>query len=136
MRAAFSLLELMIVIVILGVLAGLVLPNLLGSSEKAKAQLVCVQMKGIADSLQQFKIDNGVYPSTEEGLQALLSNPDKEAYPNYDEHGYFNGKSLPTDSWKNPFIYINEEGEFDLISLGADRKEGGEKDFRYSECKF
>jgi general secretion pathway protein G len=138
-RAAFSLMELMIVIIILGLLASLVLPNLVGKGEEAKRKLVCVQMKGIAETLKMFKLDNGVYPTTEEGLQALITNPSEEDYPSYAANAYFEGKKLPRDSWKNEFIYINKGSEFDLISLGADRKEGGEgdaADIRYSECTF
>ena len=138
-RGAFTLMELMIVIIILGLLASLVLPNLMGRGEEAKRKLVCVQMKGIAETLKMFKLDNGVFPTTEEGLQALIVNPSEEEYPSYSPNGYFEGKNLPKDSWKNEFIYINNGSDFDLISLGSDRKEGGEGDagdIRFSECKF
>lgn len=132
--------ELMIVIIILGLLASLVLPNLMGKGEEAKRKLVCVQMKGVAETLKMFKLDNGVYPSTEEGLQALITNPSEEDYPSYAPNAYLEGKKLPKDSWKKEFIYINKGGnEFDLVSLGADRKEGGEddaSDIRFSECEF
>ena len=138
-RNAFSLMELMIVIIILGLLASLVLPNLMGKGEEAKRKLVCVQMKGVGETLKMFKLDNGVYPSTEEGLQSLLTNPSEEDYPSYAPSAYLEGKNIPKDSWKKEFIYINNDGEYDLISLGADRKEGGKdgaKDIRFSECKF
>ncbi len=138
-RGAFSLMELMIVIIILGLLASLVLPNLMGKGEEAKRKLVCVQMKGVGETLKMFKLDNSVYPTTEEGLQALLTNPSEEEYPSYAPSAYLEGKNLPKDSWKTPFIYINKGNEFDLISLGSDRKEGGEddaSDIRFSECKF
>ena len=138
-RSAFSLMELMIVIIILGLLASLVLPNLMGTAEKAKRDLVCIQMKGVGEVLDRFKLDNGVYPSTEEGLQALLENPSEETYPDYDHNGYIAKKNMPKDSWKNEFVYINKGSDYDLISLGADRKEGGEddaSDIRFSECKF
>jgi len=131
--------ELMIVIIILGLLASLVLPNLMGKGEEAKRKLVCVQMKGVAETLKMFKLDNGVYPTTEEGLQALITNPSEEDYPSYAPSAYLDGKKIPKDSWKKEFIYINKGNEFDLISLGADRKEGGEddaKDIRFSECTF
>ena len=138
-RNAFSLMELMIVIIILGLLASLVLPNLMGKGEEAKRKLVCVQMKGVGETLKMFKLDNGVYPSTEEGLEALLKNPSEEDYPSYAPSAYLEGKNIPKDSWKKEFIYINNDGDYDLISLGADRKEGGKdgaKDIRFSECKF
>lgn len=135
----FSLIELMIVIIILGLLASMVMPNIMGKGEEAKRKLVCVQMKNIAETMKMFKLDNGVYPTTEEGLDALLANPDPERYPNYARSGYFEGSNLPKDSWNNAFIYVSEGGGFDLVSLGADRKEGGSddaEDIRFSECKF
>jgi general secretion pathway protein G len=139
MRKAFSLIELMIVIVILGLLAAMVMPSLTGKGEEAKQKLVCVQMKSIYNgALDMFKIDNGTYPTTEEGLQALTHNPDPQKYPNYSTNGYFKDNKLPKDSWGNDFIYINDGGNIEIISLGADRKEGGTNeaaDIKLSECK-
>jgi general secretion pathway protein G len=138
-RKGFSLIELMIVIVILGLLAAMVMPSLTGKGEEAKRKLVCVQMKSIYNgALDMFKIDNSLYPSTEEGLKALTVNPDKEKYPNYSSSGYFKDDKIPKDSWGNDFAYINDDGNIELISLGADRKEGGKDDkadIRMSECK-
>jgi general secretion pathway protein G len=137
MKKAFSLMELMIVIIILGLLASLVLPNLIGKSEEAKQKLVCVQMQSIAQALKMFKLDNGNYPDTEEGLKALVKNPDPEKYPNYSPKGYFSNGQLPKDPWGHPFIYVKTEDGFNLISLGADGKEGGKnenKDISYEDC--
>ena len=129
----------MIVIVILGLLAAMVMPSLTGKGEEAKRSLVCVQMKSIYNgSLDMFKISNSVYPSTEEGLEALASNPYEDKYPNYSTSGYFKDNKLPKDSWGSKFIYINDDGIVDIISLGADRKEGGKDeslDIKMSECK-
>jgi general secretion pathway protein G len=126
-RKAFSLIELMIVIVILGLLAAMVMPSLTGKGEEAKKNLVCVQMKSIYNgALDMYKIDNSVYPSTEEGLETLA------------QKGYFKDKKLPKDSWGNKFIYINNGDSVELISLGADKKEGGTgsaADIKMSECK-
>jgi general secretion pathway protein G len=139
MRYGFTLIELMIVIVILGLLAAMVMPSLTGKGEEAKRNLVCVQMKSIYDgALDMFKINNSVYPSTSEGLEALVKNPDPEKYPNYSTSGYFKDNKLPKDSWGNNFVYINDDGKVELISLGADRKEGGKgeaADIKMSECK-
>jgi len=138
MKKAFSLLELMIVIVILGLLSALVLPNLLGKAESAKRKMTCIQMKQLEEALKSFKFDNGVYPSTEEGLQALISNPDPEKYTNYAPSGYLESKSLPRDPWKHPYVYINEDNNIELISLGADGREGGEgdaKDITLQSCE-
>jgi len=138
-RNGFSLIELMIVIVILGLLAAMVMPSLIGKGEEAKKNLVCVQMKGIYNgALDMFKLDNSIYPTTKEGLKALVKNPDIEKYTNYSSSGYLKDGKIPKDSWGNDFIYINNAGKVELISLGADKKEGGSdgaKDIKMSECK-
>lgn len=127
-KNGFSLIELMIVIVILGLLAAMVMPSLTGKGEEAKRDLVCVQMKSVYDgALDMYKIKNSVYPSTEEGLK-LLTKTDS----------YFKDAKMPKDSWGKEFIYLNNDGDIELISLGADKKEGGKdegKDIRLSECK-
>ena len=135
LRSAFTLIELLIVIAILGLLAGIVVPNMMDSFDGAKRDSVCLKMTEVKKSLDMFKLDNGVYPDTEEGFEALLRNPDEEKYPNYRAKPYL--KKLPKDSWKNPFIYINKGDGVEIISLGADRKQGGEgngKDIKFSEC--
>jgi len=138
-RNGFTLIELMIVIVILGLLAAMVMPSLTGKGEEAKRNLVCVQMKSIYNgSLDMFKINNSVYPSTEEGLEALSKNPDPELYTNYSPSGYFKDGKIPKDSWGSDFIYVNDGGNIEIISLGADKREGGENeaaDIKMSECK-
>jgi len=138
-RKGFSLIELIIVIVILGTLAAMVMPSLTGKGEEAKRNLVCVQMKSIYNgALDMFKVDNSTYPTTEEGLTALVVNPDVEKYPNYSSSGYFKDNKMPKDSWQKEFIYINDDDRIELISLGADRAEGGEdgkSDIKMSECK-
>ena len=135
-RKGFSLIEIMIVIIILGLLAGLVLPKLLGQADKAKKKIVCIQMHSLKDSLNNFKLDNGMYPTTEEGLNALISNPNPEKYKGYSNGGYIDGKT-PVDPWKNPYIYVlGEDGNPDFISLGADGQEGGSgeaADIRFSK---
>ncbi len=135
LKNGFTLIELLIVIAILAILAGLVIPNIMGSAEKAKKDLVCVQMKSVASALNNFKMDNGMYPDTEEGLEALKSNPDEGKYSNYTSGGYM--KETPKDSWQTPLSYISTGEGFDLISLGADKKEGGEAekaDIYFSKC--
>jgi general secretion pathway protein G len=115
------------------------MPSLTSKGEEAKRNLVCVQMKSIYNgALDMFKINNSVYPSTEEGLEALIKNPDEEKYPNYSPSGYFKDGKLPKDSWGTPFVYINDDGHIELISLGADKKEGGtgdKADIKMSQCK-
>ena len=139
MRQGFSLIELMIVIVILGLLAAMVMPSLTGKGEEAKRNLVCVQMKSVYNgALDMFKVNNSMYPTTSEGLEALVKNPDEDKYSNYSTSGYFKDNKLPKDSWGKEFIYINNDGHVELISLGADKKEGGKDealDIKMSECK-
>jgi general secretion pathway protein G len=135
LRAGFSLIELLIVIVILGGLVAVVAPGLMDAADEAKRDTVCLKMNDLGKRLDMFKLDNGTYPETEEGFEALLSNPDADKYPNYRATPYL--KKLPKDSWKTPFIYISKGSEFELISFAADRKEGGEdsnRDILFSEC--
>ena len=134
-KNAFSLLELLVVILILGILAAAVVPRVVGAGDKAKRDLVCVNMKGASNALDMFKLDNGIYPETEEGFQALISNPDADKYPNYGSAAYL--KDFPKDSWQAKMIYIKTGNNFDIISYGADRREGGTEesaDIKFSGC--
>jgi general secretion pathway protein G len=138
MRKGFTLIEIMIVVIILGLLASLVVPNLIGQGEKAKQKLVCVQMKSLKNALDSFKVQYGKYPSTEEGLKALIHNPNPEKYTDYPKEGFLSNDKLPKDPWGNNYIYINNDGKIDIISLGADGKEGGSgenKDIKLSQCQ-
>lgn len=135
LREGFSLIELLIVIVILGGLVAVVAPGLMDSADQAKRDTVCLKMNDLKKRLDMFKLDNGNFPETEEGFQALVSNPDEEKYPGYRAKPYL--KKLPKDVWKTPFIYVNKGSEVEIISYAADRKEGGEennKDILFSEC--
>ncbi|MBD3790403.1 MAG: type II secretion system major pseudopilin GspG [Campylobacterales bacterium] len=135
LRNGFTLIELLIVIVILGGLAAVVAPGLMDAADKAKRDTVCLKMNDLKKRFEMFKLDNGVYPDTEEGFEALLGNPDAEKYPNYRPQPYL--REMPKDAWKTPFIYIKKGDDIELISFGADRKEGGEdnnKDILLSEC--
>jgi general secretion pathway protein G len=135
LRAGFSLIELLIVIVILGGLVAVVAPNLMDSADKAQRDTVCLKMSELKKSLDMFKLDNGNYPDTEEGFEALTGNPDADKYPNYRAKPYL--PKIPKDSWKTPFVYVKTGDGFELISFAADRKEGGEdnnRDILFSEC--
>lgn len=125
--AGFTLIELMVVIVILGVLAGLVLPRIVDQPDKARAVKAKMQIESLSMGLKQYKLDNGFYPSTEQGLRALKEKPSIGRVPqNYPAKGYLD--AVPKDPWGHDYVYISpgEHGDFDLISLGADREEGGE----------
>jgi len=129
---AFSLLELLVVILILGILAAAVVPKVVGAGDKAKVDLVCVNMKGAANALKMFKLDNGMYPETEEGFEALQKNPDSDKYSNYASSAYL--EHFPKDSWGAKMVYIKTGNAFDIISYGADKREGGTDE--YSDIKY
>jgi len=138
MNKAFTLIEIMIVVIILALIASLVVPNIIGQGERAKEKLVCVQMKSLKNALDSFKIEEGRYPTTMEGLKALIKNPDPQKYKNYPQGGFLGSDKLPKDPWGNNYIYVNNNGKIDIISLGADGKEGGtgeNKDIRLSQCQ-
>ncbi len=134
-KRAFSLIELLVVILILGLLVGLVAPKVIGQGTQAQIKLTCTQMGSIKEALKMFKLDNGKYPDTDEGLEALLSNPDAEKYPNYSGSPYL--EKMPKDPWGKPFIYIKTGKDFKIISYGADRAEGGtaeDADIEFPKC--
>lgn len=136
-KKAFSIVELMVVVIILGLLASVVVPNLIGKSDDAKKQLVKVQMGQLKESLKLFRLDMGRYPTTQEGMAILIKKPkDSDEYENYSTNGYLGSDSIPKDPWNYPYIYISTGDSIELISLGADGKEGGSdinKDIKLSE---
>ena len=134
-RKAFSLIELLVVILILGLLVGMVVPKVLGQGTQAQIKLTCTQMGSIKEALKMFKLDNGKYPDTDEGIEALVSNPDADKYPNYSNSPYL--ERVPKDPWKKPFIYIKTDKDFKIISYGPDRAEGGsgeDADIEFPKC--
>ncbi|NAR49353.1 type II secretion system major pseudopilin GspG [Acinetobacter haemolyticus] len=126
-RSGFTLIEVMVVIVILGVLAALIVPNVMGRGEKAKVDTTQITLKGVAGALDQYKLDNGRYPSMQDGgLDALVNQP--ASAKNWLPGGYVKG-GYPKDSWENDLQYVipgRDGRSFDLYSFGADGKEGGE----------
>ncbi|MCK4441949.1 MAG: type II secretion system major pseudopilin GspG, partial [Sulfurovaceae bacterium] len=122
-KKAFSLIELLVVILILGLLVGLVAPKVIGQGTQAQIKLTCTQMGSIKEALKMFKLDNGKYPDTDEGIEALIANPDADKYPNYSGSPYL--PKMPKDPWGKPFTYIKTDKDFKIISLGPDRAEGG-----------
>jgi general secretion pathway protein G len=125
----FTLIEIMVVIVILALLAALVAPKLIGRSDDAKIADAKVQIRNIETGLKLYKLDSGVYPTTEQGLQALIEKPTTGQIPNnWRTGGYLESKSIPKDPWKNDYFYLSpgEHGDYDLCSYGADGVKGGE----------
>lgn len=124
----FTLIELIIVVAIIGLLAAIVAPRLMGRSDDAKIAAAKQQIANFETALKLFKIDNGFYPTTEQGLDALINKPGtgREA-KKYREGGYLEKRELPADPWGNPYFYVSPglHGDYDIISFGADGTEGG-----------
>ncbi len=124
----FTLIELMVVIVIIGLLAALVAPRLMRRADEARVTEAKIQIKNFETALRLFKSDNGFLPSTEQGLEALITLPLEGRIPeNFREGGYLEKKTLPSDPWGHAYIYLSpgEESEYDIISYGADGQPGG-----------
>jgi general secretion pathway protein G len=125
----FTLIEIMVVIVILGILAGLIVPRIMGRPEEAKRVKAAIQIESIETALKLYKLDNGMYPTTEQGLVALVAPPDTDPMPkNFRSGGYLEKGRVPKDPWGNEYVYLSPgvSGDYDIISYGADGVQGGE----------
>ncbi len=125
----FSFIELMVVVVILGILAGMIVPRYMGRTDDAKVVKAKVDIAALETSLKMYRLDNGTYPSTDQGLMALIEKPTTEpAAPNWSTNGYLDKKSLPKDPWGREYLYLSPgiHEEFDIICYGADGTPGGE----------
>ena len=127
-RKGFTLIELMVVIVILGLLAALVAHKFLKRGEEAKVTTTEVQMKNIEQALKLYKLHNSFYPTTEQGLKALVEKPEEDPVPKNWKGPYI--EKIPKDAWGNDFIYISDGKQFNLISPGPDGEEGTEDDLK------
>jgi general secretion pathway protein G len=128
-RGGFTLIEIMVVIVILAMLAALVGPKLMGRTDDAKIKTTGIQLKGLESALKLYKLDNGAYPSTEQGLGALVAKPTVGVIPkSYKDGGYLDSKTVPKDAWGNDYLYVSpgEHGDYDLFSYGSDGAKGGD----------
>lgn len=127
-QRGFTLIEIMVVMVILGLLVAVVAPNIMGRSDQAKVTIAKTQMSNIANALDLYRLDNSHYPSTQQGLEALVNRPSGSPEPkNWNPNGYL--KSVPEDPWGNDYQYINMgSSDYDLFSYGADGNQGGEGD--------
>ena len=123
----FTFIEIMVVVAILAILAALVVPRIMGRTDDAKRTAAKVQIRNIEGALQLYKLDNGVYPSTEQGLKALVEKPSVGVIPKKWKLGGYLPK-LPVDSWQNPYKYLSpsQKGDYEVISLGTDGEVGGE----------
>ena len=127
--SGFTLIEIMVVIVILALLAALVGPKLIGRSDDARVADAKVQIRNIETALKLYKLDSSAYPTTEQGLAALITKPTTGVIPkNYKAEGYLESKKVPQDPWSNDYIYLSpsEQGDYEICSLGSDGVKGGE----------
>jgi general secretion pathway protein G len=123
----FTLIEILVVITIIGILAALIVPRIMDRPDQARATAARADVNAIMSSLKLYKLDNGVYPSNEQGLQALVKKPERGDIPrNWKPGGYL--EKLPQDPWGTDYQYLNPgiRSEVDVFSMGADRKPGGE----------
>ncbi|MEI6898021.1 MAG: type II secretion system major pseudopilin GspG [Psychromonas sp.] len=128
-QTGFTLLEIMVVIVILGVLASMVVPNLMANKDKADRQKVVSDLVALENALDMYRLDNNIYPTTDQGLEALLNKPNGDPEPrNYPEGGYI--KRLPEDPWGNEYLltYPGDHGKIDVFSVGQDGEEDTDDD--------
>lgn len=126
-QAGFTLIEIMVVVTILAILSVLVVPKLIGRTDEAKRVAAKVQIKNLEGALQMYKLDNGNYPTTEQGLDALVQKPTVGQTPkNWREGGYL--PKVPKDPWGNPYVYVSPgtHGDYDVTSYGGDGESGGE----------
>ena len=125
-QAAFTLIEVMIVVVILGILAAVVVPKLLDRPDQARVTAAKADIAVIMQQLKVYRLDNTFYPSTDQGLQALVVKPTTQPIPQNWSKGYL--EKAPLDPWGRPYQYLNPgvKGEIDVFSLGADGQPGGE----------
>lgn len=121
----FTFIEVLVVMIILALIAGIVGTQLLGEAEKAKADATRIQMRSLDSALSLYRLHNSMYPTTEQGLEALLRRPEVGNVPDQWQGPYLNANRVPQDGWKNDFIYVSDGRDFTIVSLGADGREGG-----------
>lgn len=125
----FTLIELLVVIIIIGILAGYVGPKIMGNPERARQSQAKIQIKSLETALKMYKLDNGDYPTTEQGLPALVEPPSTgKLPPKWRDGGYLEKSTVPKDPWNNEYIYLSpgDNRDFDLFSRGKDGEVGGE----------
>ena len=126
-QSGFTLIEIMVVVVILGILAAVVVPRIMDRPDDARIAKAKQDIRVLESSLELYRLDNFNYPSTQQGLEALVTKPSGEPEPgNWKQGGYV--KQLPKDPWNRPYQYLNPgvKGEFDIFSFGKDGRPGGE----------
>ena len=129
-QQGMTLIEIMVVVTILGIIATMVTVSVVGRLDKAKVTSTKTQIKALESALDEFRSDNGFYPSTEQGLKALVEKAASGKVPNsYPRGGYLKGGAVPKDTWGNELMYVSPGGHgqpYEITSLGADGQEGGD----------
>lgn len=123
----FTLLEMLVVVLIIGLIVSVVVYNVAREPDKARVNTTRIQIESFDTALQAYKLDNGHYPSTEQGLEALVEKPSGFPEPkHWGPDPYINKKKIPQDKWGNDYIYSNDGRNYLIISYGADGEQGGE----------
>ena len=128
-QKGFTLIEIMVVVVIIGILIGLVAPNIVGNVDEARVVAAKADISTLVDALERYYMDNSTYPTTDQGLPALVEKPTVAPEPkNWRAQGYIKRKKMLQDPWSNEYRYISPgaSGPYDLYSLGSDSQEGGD----------
>ena len=124
-EAGFTLIEILVVVFIIGLLATIVSVNVIGQTDTARNTKAKADLKEIEQGLHLYKLDNGMYPTTEQGIRALVQKPTSGPQPRkYNSEGYIN--KMPEDPWMNPYVYLSDGQAFVLKCLGADGEQGGD----------
>lgn len=128
-QRGFTLIEIMVVVIIIGILAAIVAPNVIGNVDKANVTKARTEIRALESALKLYRLDNFQYPSSEQGLEALVVRPNDPNLRNWNPRGYMERDSLPVDPWGNPYQYLNpgNNGEIDVYSFGADGRPGGDE---------
>ena len=126
-QKGFTLIEIMIVVVILSILASLIIPRIMNRPDQARVVKAQQDMRALESALNMYRLDNYHYPSTNQGLQALVTKPAGQPVPAHWQQAYLD--KLPKDPWGQPYLYLmpGKHGDFDLLTHGADRRKGGEE---------
>jgi len=126
-QKGFTLIEIMIVVVILSILASLIIPRIMNRPDQARVVKAQQDMRALESALNMYRLDNYHYPTTNQGLQALVSKPAGQPEPAHWQQAYLD--KLPKDPWGQPYLYLmpGKHGDFDLFTHGADKRKGGEE---------